>query len=1195
MATYTEHLSKRIGETGVIKFASGTISNTNEGFLSYANQLKDDNSNSILTEADLGYIGISGRNFAWVDEYPIMWKGYCDSKILSLGTVYHAQGSKTVAYINSLTAKDTADMHGWVFNLSDAGKISNANGLVVEGKDINVLAGDQILINEYGKIDKLHGIDYELIQPKLIQSTTLSSYFPTDTPAANKTVENFLIQLYTSKQDNLPDGNEGQVLKKTETGVEWANEYTYTHPTHTAAASGLYKVAVDNQGHVSSTTAVQKSDITALGIPGAFRIYGTASTTAISPTEVILRAGTNLFAYYGSAASTTDDNAKIISFQTDFGDYGSTYIDPSTNKAATARRHGLVPPSTHTTSTDDERKQYFLNEQGEWALVQSGVTSVTGKNGLKPTSSTTGAVEIGINWTKGDNWRIPTSMSGTIDDNRSSELWSDTYHTKGLLGVILESTDGMYKIGKLGIDFQTQNFTSDLLEHNVGTSYQPLTWNMTDYNNLRIYAPLCAGTVPDTGSNFFCQMPSSVNYDVSPSTGAGWYDWSPMDTAKYYMMERLLTYGYEDVPLVDKDGKPVLDENGKQKTERRDSVNGVQDAKQNQATVLNTTTSKLPGQSTIKYYELRGFAKDNLKALATEKYGINFVSTSAADEQKIYKWFYENNNQRLPEFSTSRNPGLYQISLWNMCKNGGYIGYDCRESTVVTGTYSTYIKGTGSTPVETEYDYAGRVLKGKYAAYQRAHYWSNLTNGMVVFSKMQDQEKAKHWPFLIAKDGDTYSLAYKDRKYSFSWPKYITDCTHGDYDTYMRPKFNSAPIQCKLTQNTSTSAPNPWKLLVATSSIITELEVSIGGHGGKLRFSDLLVFEKYKSASSQRKLKSLGKCTIEWYDDNVKKNMLKYYEFMVRISPHMWMNTGGAYTCNNADMEVFVRINKDYNTTNITQEVYGTVTIPSGAKFITNYDDLQEVPSILNVDSGEVTNPSPLTANAEELPAFICNNYGFLNNPKSEKWDPVDDTNRTSNFYAFADDVHKSFRHPGSHNRTNSNSYITWSDWNVNGNTRTRTGEFKEYTPSWKTGGAYGENLWAASCQFRVRTTTETETYDEESKSWKNTVSNTVTKSAYTFDSNGNGSSLADESSYTWTKFPESSTDYTIYPRAHAFNVAVTEYKGAAFTVNSGEGITITGEDVKTIAITDYFYLKAWNEEDDTVDTYKIYGTKVNS
>ena len=40
----------------------------------------------------------------------------------------------------------------------------------------------------------------------------------------------------------------------------------YSHPTYTAKSSGFYKVTVDSSGHVSATTAVAASDITALGI-----------------------------------------------------------------------------------------------------------------------------------------------------------------------------------------------------------------------------------------------------------------------------------------------------------------------------------------------------------------------------------------------------------------------------------------------------------------------------------------------------------------------------------------------------------------------------------------------------------------------------------------------------------------------------------------------------------------------------------------------------------------------------------------------------------------------------------------------------------------------------------------------------------------------------------------------------------------
>ena len=55
-------------------------------------------------------------------------------------------------------------------------------------------------------------------------------------------------------------------------GIE-ANANNYTHPSHTAAGEGLYKVTVDALGHVTATTAVAKGDITALGIPAQDTTY----------------------------------------------------------------------------------------------------------------------------------------------------------------------------------------------------------------------------------------------------------------------------------------------------------------------------------------------------------------------------------------------------------------------------------------------------------------------------------------------------------------------------------------------------------------------------------------------------------------------------------------------------------------------------------------------------------------------------------------------------------------------------------------------------------------------------------------------------------------------------------------------------------------------------------------------------------
>ena len=54
----------------------------------------------------------------------------------------------------------------------------------------------------------------------------------------------------------------------------------YSHPTHSAHASGFYKVTVDNLGHVTAVTAVTKADITGLGIPGQDTTYQKATAEA---------------------------------------------------------------------------------------------------------------------------------------------------------------------------------------------------------------------------------------------------------------------------------------------------------------------------------------------------------------------------------------------------------------------------------------------------------------------------------------------------------------------------------------------------------------------------------------------------------------------------------------------------------------------------------------------------------------------------------------------------------------------------------------------------------------------------------------------------------------------------------------------------------------------------------------------------
>lgn len=98
--------------------------------------------------------------------------------------------------------------------------------------------------------------------------------------------------------------------------AEGANNYT--HPAHTAHESGLYKVTVDAQGHVSGAEAATKEDITGLGIPAQDTTYQKATAEAdglmskehFAKVEGVAAGATKV------EASTTPGNIKINGSET---------------------------------------------------------------------------------------------------------------------------------------------------------------------------------------------------------------------------------------------------------------------------------------------------------------------------------------------------------------------------------------------------------------------------------------------------------------------------------------------------------------------------------------------------------------------------------------------------------------------------------------------------------------------------------------------------------------------------------------------------------------------------------------------------------------------------------------------------------------------------------------------------------------
>ena len=134
---------------------------------------------------------------------------------------------------------------------------------------------------------------------------------------------------------------------------EGANKYT--HPTHTARASGLYKITVDSLGHVIAVSAVQKSDITHLGIPGSDTTYSLASAYKnglMSPAQYSKLSGiesgankTTVDAALSSSSANPVQN-KILYVALPWEYYATFYVDSWTTASTDEQAQGFAYKQT---------------------------------------------------------------------------------------------------------------------------------------------------------------------------------------------------------------------------------------------------------------------------------------------------------------------------------------------------------------------------------------------------------------------------------------------------------------------------------------------------------------------------------------------------------------------------------------------------------------------------------------------------------------------------------------------------------------------------------------------------------------------------------------------------------------------------------------------------------------------------------
>ena len=196
--------------------------------------------------------------------------------------------------------------------------------------------------------------------------TNALGYTPsqTDTTYSNATTTSAGLM---SANDKLALDNAVDKLNNIE---EEANNYS--HPSYTSQASGLYKITVDGLGHVSKTSSVTKSDITALGIPAQDTTYSTATNSSAGLMSAddkakLETAVDKLSGIEANANKTVVDSA-----------LSSTSTNPVQNKvvnSALSGKQGTITGAASTVTSSDLTKNKALVSNSNGKIAVSSVSS----------------------------------------------------------------------------------------------------------------------------------------------------------------------------------------------------------------------------------------------------------------------------------------------------------------------------------------------------------------------------------------------------------------------------------------------------------------------------------------------------------------------------------------------------------------------------------------------------------------------------------------------------------------------------------------------------------------------------------------------------------------------------------------------------------------------------------------------------
>lgn len=135
--------------------------------------------------------------------------------------------------------------------------------------------------------------------------------------------------------------------------------YDHASAKGSAFSSGLYKITTNAEGHVTAATAVEKADITGLGIPGSDT--NTHRPIQVNGTEILGNNTTALNLKAGSNVSVSNSSGTVTIAATD-----------TTYGVVSKTANGLAPQLPNETTTTK-----YLRQDGSWVVPPNDNTKNT--------------------------------------------------------------------------------------------------------------------------------------------------------------------------------------------------------------------------------------------------------------------------------------------------------------------------------------------------------------------------------------------------------------------------------------------------------------------------------------------------------------------------------------------------------------------------------------------------------------------------------------------------------------------------------------------------------------------------------------------------------------------------------------------------------------------------------------------------